>query len=293
MDTTATIPTGSMAERWKFKSFMVYGIFVGAIIYPLYANWVWGGGWLSKLGSNFGLGHGHVDFRGLLGGAPDRRGAGAGRRQAARSAHGQVQPRTARPIAIPGHHIPMAIVGCFILAFGWFGFNAGSTLAGTDLRIGVVAVNTMLAGAAGAFSSMLYMWLRYGKPDISMTANGLLAGLVAITAPCAFVTAPAAVLIGLIAGTAPLLGRGLRGAHAQDRRPGRRDLGARGQRCLGRLLRGALRRRQLRRRTQRREGHGHRPLLRRCRPTGGPVRRHPDQHRLRRGDRVRRLQTPG
>jgi len=94
----------------------------------------------------------------------------------------------------------MAIVGCFILAFGWFGFNAGSTLAGTDLRIGVVAVNTMLAGAAGAFSSMLYTWLRYGKPDISMSANGLLAGLVAITAPCAFVTAPAAVLIGLIAG---------------------------------------------------------------------------------------------
>jgi len=104
------------------------------------------------------------------------------------------------PNAIPGHHIPMAVVGCFILAFGWFGFNAGSSLAGTDLRIGVIAVNTMLAGAAGSFSSMLYMWLRYGKPDISMAANGLLAGLVAITATCAFVTAPAAVLIGLVAG---------------------------------------------------------------------------------------------
>jgi Amt family ammonium transporter len=104
------------------------------------------------------------------------------------------------PMAIPGHHLPMAIVGCFILAFGWFGFNAGSTLAGTDLRIGVVAVNTMLAGSGGAFSAMVYTWLRYGKPDISMAANGLLAGLVAITAPCAFVTAPAAVLIGLLAG---------------------------------------------------------------------------------------------
>ena len=102
--------------------------------------------------------------------------------------------------AIPGHHIPMAIVGVFILAFGWFGFNAGSTLAGGDLRIGVVATNTMLAGSAAAFSSMLYMWMRYGKPDISMSANGLLAGLVAITAPCAFVNSVSAVIIGLVAG---------------------------------------------------------------------------------------------
>jgi Amt family ammonium transporter len=101
---------------------------------------------------------------------------------------------------MPGHHIPMAIVGVFILAFGWFGFNAGSTLSGTDLRIGVVAVNTMLAGGAAAFSSMLYMWLRFGKPDISMIANGMLAGLVAITAPCAFVTSVSAVIIGLVAG---------------------------------------------------------------------------------------------
>ena len=199
MDTTATIPTGSMAERWSFKSFVIYGIVVGAVIYPLYANWVWGGGWLSKLGSNFGVGHGHVDFAGssvvhLTGGVLALVGAKLlGPRYGKFSKDG-------KPNAIPGHHIPMAVVGCFILAFGWFGFNAGSTLAGTDLRIGVVAVNTMLAGSAGAFSSMLYTWLRYGKPDISMSANGLLAGLVAITAPCAFVPAPAAVLIGLIAG---------------------------------------------------------------------------------------------
>jgi Amt family ammonium transporter len=199
MDTTATIPTGSMAERWSFKSFVIYALLVGAVIYPLYANWVWGGGWLSKLGSNFGLGHGHVDFAGssvvhLTGGVLALVGAKMlGPRLGKFSKDGT-------PNAIPGHHIPMAVVGCFILAFGWFGFNAGSSLAGTDLRIGVIAVNTMLAGAAGSFSSMLYMWLRYGKPDISMAANGLLAGLVAITAPCAFVTAPAAVLIGLIAG---------------------------------------------------------------------------------------------
>ncbi len=102
--------------------------------------------------------------------------------------------------AIPGHNIPMAMFGTFVLCFGWFGFNAGSTLAGTDLRIGVIATNTMLAGAAGSITAMIYMWTRYGKPDPSMLANGVLAGLVAITAPCAFVTAPVAVLIGGIAG---------------------------------------------------------------------------------------------
>jgi Amt family ammonium transporter len=104
------------------------------------------------------------------------------------------------PNAIPGHNIPMAMFGTFVLCFGWFGFNAGSTLMGTDSRIGVIATNTMLAGMAGSITSMLYMWSRYGKPDPSMLANGALAGLVAITAPCAFVTAPAAVLIGGIAG---------------------------------------------------------------------------------------------
>jgi Amt family ammonium transporter len=94
----------------------------------------------------------------------------------------------------------MALAGCLVLAFGWFGFNAGSTLAGGDLRISVVAVNTMLASAGGAMSAMMYMWFRYGKPDISMAANGMLAGLVAITAPCAFVTPIASVVIGVIAG---------------------------------------------------------------------------------------------
>ena len=198
MDTTATIPTGSMAERWNFKSFVIYGFFVGGILYPLYANWVWGGGWLAMLGKNFGLGHGHVDYAGssvvhMVGGVAALAGALV------------IGPRLGKykdgkAMAIPGHHIPMAIVGTFILAFGWFGFNAGSSLAGTDLRIGVVATNTMLASAGGAFSAMMYMWFGYGKPDISMIANGMLAGLVAITAPCAFVTAPVAVLIGAIAG---------------------------------------------------------------------------------------------
>src|SRR2546426_187717 len=107
---------------------------------------------------------------------------------------------TAAAIPIPGHNIPMALVGTFMLCFGWFGFNPGSTLAGSDLRIGVIATNTMLAGAAGSVSAMLYIWRKYGKPDPSMMANGALAGLVAITAPCAFVTAPSAVLIGAVAG---------------------------------------------------------------------------------------------
>jgi len=199
MDTTATIPTGAMAEGWTFKSFVVYGFFIAAIVYPLYANWVWGGGWLSQLGKNFGLGHGHLDFAGssvvhMTGGVAAIAGAIVlGPRLGKFKADGT-------PVAIPGHHIPMAIIGCFILAFGWFGFNAGSTLAGGDLRIGVIAVNTMLAGSAAAFSSLIFMWTFYGKPDISMAANGMLAGLVAITASCAFVNSVTAVVIGLIAG---------------------------------------------------------------------------------------------
>jgi ammonium transporter, Amt family len=199
MDAAATIPTGAMAERWTYKSFMIYSFFMAMIIYPLYANWVWGGGWLSQLGKNFGLGHGTVDFAGssvvhLVGGAAALAGAWLlGPRIGKYKADGT-------PNAIPGHHIPMAVLGTMILCFGWFGFNSGSTLAGTDLRIGVVAVNTMLASVAGAFSAMIYMWSFYGKPDISMSANGMLAGLVAITAPCAFVNPVSAVIIGTLAG---------------------------------------------------------------------------------------------
>jgi ammonium transporter, Amt family len=199
MDTTATIPTGSMAERWTFKSFVVYGFFIAMFTYPVYANWIWGGGWLSQLGNNFHLGHGTLDFAGssvvhMTGGVAALAGAIVlGPRLGKFKADGT-------PNAIPGHHIPMAIAGCFILAFGWFGFNAGSTLAGGDLRIGVIATNTMLASASGALFAMFYMWMFYGKPDVSMAANGLLAGLVAITAPCAYVNSVSAVIIGAIAG---------------------------------------------------------------------------------------------
>ncbi len=199
MDTAVTIPTGAMAERWKWSSFLVYGFFMSMFVYPIFANWVWGGGWLADLGVNFGLGHGHVDFAGssvvhMVGGVAALAGALAlGPRIGKYTKDGKA-------VAIPGHHIPMAIVGTFILAFGWFGFNPGSTLAGTDLRIGVIATNTMLASAGGAVAAMIIMMAKFGKPDPSMMANGLLAGLVAITAPCAFVSAPKAVLIGVIAG---------------------------------------------------------------------------------------------
>jgi Amt family ammonium transporter len=200
MDTTATIPTGAMAERWKYVSFVIYGLLVGSIIYPIYGNWVWGGGWLSMLGKNFGFGHGHVDFAGssvvhMTGGVLAMVGAKLlGPRIGKYNADGTSN-------AIPGHNIPMAIIGTFILAFGWFGFNPGSTLAGTDLRISVVAVNTMIASATGAFAATLWMWLvRTKKPDPSMMANGMLAGLVAITAPSAFVSVGSAAFIGLISG---------------------------------------------------------------------------------------------
>jgi len=199
MDTAATIPTGAMAERWKFSSFFIYGFFISMITYPLFANWVWGGGWLSQLGKNFGLGHGYVDFAGssvvhMVGGVTGLAGAMVlGPRLGKYNKDGTPNP-------IPGHNIPMAALGCFILAFGWFGFNPGSTLAGSDLRIAVVAVNTMLASASGAIFAMLYMWMRYGKPDPSMAINGMLAGLVAITAPCAFVSSFWAFVIGAFAG---------------------------------------------------------------------------------------------
>src|SRR5512141_2594664 len=159
MDTTATIPTGACAERWKFTSFVLFSFVISTILYPVYANWVWGGGWLSQLGANFGLGHGHVDFSvssvvHMTGGVMALvLGKMIGPRLGKYTADGRVNP-------IPPHNIAQVMTGTFILAFGWFGFNAGSTLAGTDTRIAVVVVNTMLASASGAFVAYLTMLLR-------------------------------------------------------------------------------------------------------------------------------------
>jgi Amt family ammonium transporter len=199
MDATATIPTGAMAERWRWKSFVVWGFFCAGIWYPLFGAWTWGGGWLNQLGNSMDLGFGYVDFAGsgvvhAMGGV------------AALAGIIVLGPRIGkfdkdgRPRALPGHHIPMAILGAMILLFGWFGFNGASTFAATDSGIGIVVANTAIAAAFGAVVAMFWIEKRTGKPDPGMIANGMLAGLVAITAPCYFVDPWAAAVIGSIAG---------------------------------------------------------------------------------------------
>jgi Amt family ammonium transporter len=200
MDATATIPTGAMAERWKFSSFCVWGLFASMILYPVFGNWVWGGGFLAQLGTlGPKWGHGAVDFAGsgvvhAMGGVAAFWGAK------------MLGPRLGKyakdgtPRAIPGHHIPMAFLGTFVLLVGWMGFNGASTFAGTDFRLTVVIVNTIIASAFGCLAALVVTWNRFDKPDPGMTANGLLAGLVAITAPCAFVAPWGAAIIGTVAG---------------------------------------------------------------------------------------------
>jgi Amt family ammonium transporter len=201
MDTAATILTGAVAERWTWMSFMIWGVFVGGIIQPIIANWAWGGGWLFGL-VNSGLERPYVDFAGsgvvhMVGGFAALGGALVlGPRLGKYNKDGSAN-------AIPGHNLNMAAIGTFILAFGWFGFNPGSTLgaAGSgNLRIGEIAVVTMLAGAAGSVTAMFYGKATVGKYDPGYMINGILAGLVAITAPSGYVSAPIAVLIGGIAG---------------------------------------------------------------------------------------------
>ncbi|MFQ3546866.1 MAG: ammonium transporter [Termitinemataceae bacterium] len=192
--TAATIVSGAMAERTQFKSYLVYTVFISGIIYPISGHWIWGGGWLSELGFH--------DFAGStvvhsVGGWAALMGAIV------------LGPRTGKYVkvngkvtvkALPGHNIPLAALGVFILWFGWYGFNPGSTLSGVSVDIARVAVTTTLAASAGAISAMILSWIWFSKPDASMTMNGALAGLVAITAPCAVVSPGAAVVIGLIAG---------------------------------------------------------------------------------------------
>ncbi len=189
--TAATIVSGAMAERTKFKSYLVYTVFITALIYPVVGHWIWGGGWLSELGM--------IDFAGStvvhsVGGWAALAGAlMLGPRLGKYNKDGSSN-------AIPGHNIALASLGVFILWFGWFGFNAGSTLSGSSQALSTVAVNTTLSAAAGAISAMFFVWLRYKKPDASMTLNGALAGLVGITAGCAVVSPVSAIIIGLLSG---------------------------------------------------------------------------------------------
>jgi len=198
--TAATIVSGAMAERTKFTSYLIYSVVISGIIYPISGHWAWGSlfhgdGWLEKLG--------FIDFAGStvvhsVGGWCALAGAIVlGPRIGKYASDGS-------PRAIPGHNITLAALGVFILWFGWFGFNPGSTTT-ADMSIGRIAVTTNLAAAAGAITAMLTAWITLGKPDASMALNGVLAGLVAITSPCADVSPLSAVIIGLVAGVLVVL----------------------------------------------------------------------------------------
>ncbi len=193
--TAATIVSGAMAERTKFSVYCMYSILISAIIYPISGHWIWGGGWLAEMGFH--------DFAGstavhMVGGVAALVGAKIlGPRIGKYNADGSVN-------AIPGHSLTLGALGVFILWFGWFGFNGGSTVCATGddvlTSMGRIFVTTNLAAAAAATATMFLTWLRYGKPDVSMTLNGALAGLVAITAGCDTVSVPGSFAIGIIAG---------------------------------------------------------------------------------------------
>jgi Amt family ammonium transporter len=205
METAGYIIVGAICERITFSAFILCELFVGAILYPIFGCWVWGGGWMSQLGATMNMGHGYVDFAGstvvhAVGGfCAMALAAVLGPRIGKYGADG-------KPRAFPAHNIPFVVTGTFILLFGWMGFNPGSTLAATDLRISVIAVNTNLAAVSGSATAMIVWYYMFGKPDVTMACNGMLAGLVAITAPCAFVTANSAIIIGVIAGIIVCLG---------------------------------------------------------------------------------------
>jgi Amt family ammonium transporter len=201
--TSATIVSGAMAERTQFKSYLIYTCFISAIIYPVSGHWVWGGGWLANLGFHDFAGstvvHSVGGWAALIGAAV----LGPRIGKYVKGADGQITVK-----AFPGHNIPYAALGALLLFFGWFGFNAASTGVATiggggiwsGLNIARVSVTTCLSAAAGAVSALVFSWMWFKKPDCSMTLNGLLAGLVGITAPCAVVSPGASIVIGFIAG---------------------------------------------------------------------------------------------
>ena len=194
--TAATIVSGAVAERIKFGAFYIFSFLMVGLIYPVVGHWIWGGGWAASLGM--------FDFAGSTvvhstGGWAALAGALAlGPRIGKYSKEGKVLP-------IPGHSIALATIGVFVLWFGWFGFNPGSTMGADAGAIGRIAVATNTAAAAAAIAASITAWLLLGKPDLTMILNGALAGLVAITAPCAFVSIPSSLIIGLIAGVLVVL----------------------------------------------------------------------------------------
>ena len=194
--TAATIVSGAMAERTKFKSYFVYSLVITAFIYPVVVHWLWGGGWLAQRSTPM------IDFAGstivhATGGIAALMGAIAlGPRIGKYGADG-------KPRIIHGHSVPFVVLGTFVLLVGWYGFNPGSQLAADGDVIGVIAVTTTLAAAAGSVVAMAISWLKSrGKPDVGMAANGALAGLVGITAGCAAVSTIGAICIGAICGGA-------------------------------------------------------------------------------------------
>jgi ammonium transporter, Amt family len=199
METAGYIIVGAICERITFWAFLLCELFVGGLLYPISGCWVWGGGWMSQLGSTMHLGHGYVDFAGstvvhAVGGfCAMALAIILGPRLGKYDKNGKAR-------AFPASNLVFVVTGTFVLLFGWMGFNPGSTLGATDLRISVVAVNTNLAAVAGSAAAMLLWYRLFGKPDITMACNGMLAGLVAITAPCAFVSPTASVIIGVAAG---------------------------------------------------------------------------------------------
>lgn len=194
----ATIVAGAMAERTRFQAYLVYSLVVSAFIYPIVGYWIWGGGWLGSLGfldfAGSTVVHSVGGFAGLMGTMV------LGPRTGKYNEDGSVN-------VIPGHSMPLAMLGMFVLWFGWFGFNPGSTLSGIEAGlIAKVAVNTNMAAAVGAVVAMAIAWLQTGKPDVGLTMNGALAGLVAITAPCAFVSLTNSIIIGAVAGIIAVFG---------------------------------------------------------------------------------------
>ncbi|HEY9558599.1 MAG TPA: ammonium transporter [Acidimicrobiales bacterium] len=190
--TAATIVSGAMAERTKFKSYFVYSLVITALIYPIVLRWTWGGGWLAQREFPFSDFAGSTIVHGTGGWAALMGAIILGPRIGKYGADG-------KPRAIPGHNIAFVILGAMILFVGWFGFNPGSELA-VDEFVMQVGVKTLLAGCSGAVIAMIVNWSWDGKPDVSMAANGLLAGLVAITAPVGTVTTPVSILIGAVGG---------------------------------------------------------------------------------------------